>query len=1161
MANRYWIGGSGNWGDASHWSTTSGGTWDASIPTIDDDVFFDASSHLGAEVVKNNTFDDTTSWIIQGTSVNIADGVAHYVGAHGTSGICQSCLIIGRTYAYTWEIKSYVSGNISMTDSMGTFGGYKNANGVYSGTVVPTGFQVWPMANVGTMDIDNIYFREVRSLNVNLDISANCRSMDWSDIDVSAQFTSSVNSAYIYGDLTLNSSLYWNFTGTAYTYMKGADASYYITQNNAVFYCNQFYLDSSKSTWINSDDFYASGMAYLNLSSGTWNTNSKTITSRYYIRLNQTTGVKTFIMNDSSIYTNYFSNQGSAAANINRGTSTIYWKSAFTGGGKRYYNAIFTGTASNTFINDVGTSFENLSFLPPSRSIFTFFTDISVANLITIYGYDSSSNRIMLNSNTLGSRRILYANDISCCNVDFQDISAGGTANWDLSSIPGGAGDCGGNYGIVFTPSVSCYYVHDSGTTYWSDASKWRTASGAIEYARVPLPQDNAIFDENSFVGDSILTLNVSRFRTLNMSAVDSSVTLTLANEIECYGNFILGSNILLSGSYAIYLEGRNNLIFNSYGQPIHQLYIDSFGGTYTSQSDIISLQEGSPNINVRYGTFNVNNYDICVGLYMTIASGATCYMGNGTYTSYRAGTGNIFYNLGKVYGEECTIIANSKYAINTNLTFSGGNETYKKIIFSGIHTGTYIISGNNTFNDLIINPGRKISFTGNTTQTINNSFIALGTSDSSITLSSTTSGTKFNLNATNTYVRIKEAYISDASVSPVEDWIAVNSYDLGGNTGITFSEGGYEYIDYYWVGNSGNWSDSSHWAPTSGGTPAAYTITSSDNVYFDANSFDTSSAIHIGSGFKDFNMSAITQPISLYLDNNIDCYGDFILGPSVNLMYASTQYLNFWGQNNIMNAYQTSFLNNRITFEPSAYYVLLSNIIQNNYILAGIYMDTATLDVSNHTITTYEITNEGTGGNIYLRNGILNLYYRAYLYRINLYTDPSSIIKLLNNVDNSNINIGNLSEISAKNLGTLWLAKGTNNNICTIGRTYGSNPKINTLKIDSGLNVKFEKNFQYDISTFIAYGTADSSIFISSDVPGNKFTLNYTGDTDVQANYLYVQDCSAIPNDIWSAGNHGVDLGNNTGWKFRHHRKIHPVMFGNKLIMPFLYDEVRGTL
>ncbi|TDN39392.1 T9SS type A sorting domain-containing protein [Hymenobacter sp. UV11] len=47
---------------------------------------------------------------------------------------------------------------------------------------------------------------------------------------------------------------------------------------------------------------------------------------------------------------------------------------------------------------------------------------------------------------------------------------------------------------------------------------------------------------------------------------------------------------------------------------------------------------------------------------------------------------------------------------------------------------------------------------------------------------------------------------------------------------------------NYYWVGNSGTWTDLSHWASSSGGAGNAYTNVpkNTDNVYFDASSFVT---------------------------------------------------------------------------------------------------------------------------------------------------------------------------------------------------------------------------------------------------------------------------------------------------------------------------------
>ncbi len=45
-ANRFWIGGTGNWSDINHWSTTSGGAGGASVPGSADNAIFDNNSGL-----------------------------------------------------------------------------------------------------------------------------------------------------------------------------------------------------------------------------------------------------------------------------------------------------------------------------------------------------------------------------------------------------------------------------------------------------------------------------------------------------------------------------------------------------------------------------------------------------------------------------------------------------------------------------------------------------------------------------------------------------------------------------------------------------------------------------------------------------------------------------------------------------------------------------------------------------------------------------------------------------------------------------------------------------------------------------------------------------------------------------------------------------------
>lgn len=70
-----------------------------------------------------------------------------------------------------------------------------------------------------------------------------------------------------------------------------------------------------------------------------------------------------------------------------------------------------------------------------------------------------------------------------------------------------------------------------------------------------------------------------------------------------------------------------------------------------------------------------------------------------------------------------------------------------------------------------------------------------------------------------------------------------------------------------YWVGNSGNWTDTAHWALSSGGSGGTGIPTANDPVIFDGNSFTTTGqtvTIKLGSMCKGFDFSAVTNSPTL---------------------------------------------------------------------------------------------------------------------------------------------------------------------------------------------------------------------------------------------------------------------------------------------------------
>lgn len=62
-ANYYWVGGSGNWSDVSHWATTSGGSvLHTTPPTSNDDVFFDSNSFTTIGVSESVLLDNANQY-------------------------------------------------------------------------------------------------------------------------------------------------------------------------------------------------------------------------------------------------------------------------------------------------------------------------------------------------------------------------------------------------------------------------------------------------------------------------------------------------------------------------------------------------------------------------------------------------------------------------------------------------------------------------------------------------------------------------------------------------------------------------------------------------------------------------------------------------------------------------------------------------------------------------------------------------------------------------------------------------------------------------------------------------------------------------------------------------------------------------------------------
>lgn len=127
MAARYWVGGTGNWSETSHWSATSGGTGGASVPTSADDVYFNAFSFTGTS---------------QSVTINVAASCLsmYWTGATNNPTLKASGSVSLSVYGYlTFIAGMSVSRGTATTFSLSFLGGAGGVRQITCGTATNMG--------------------------------------------------------------------------------------------------------------------------------------------------------------------------------------------------------------------------------------------------------------------------------------------------------------------------------------------------------------------------------------------------------------------------------------------------------------------------------------------------------------------------------------------------------------------------------------------------------------------------------------------------------------------------------------------------------------------------------------------------------------------------------------------------------------------------------------------------------------------------------------------------------------------------------------------------------------------------------------------------------------------------------------------------------------
>jgi hypothetical protein len=301
------------------------------------------------------------------------------------------------------------------------------------------------------------------------------------------------------------------------------------------------------------------------------------------------------------------------------------------------------------------------------------------------------------------------------------------------------------------------------------------------------------------------------------------------------YGNWINGTGTTLTGTGRITLSGQNSQTITSAGSTFTvPLSVDSPSGTVTLQDALTS----SNDFFLTQGTFNANNFNVTVFKVDTQGTQTkTLTMGSGLWTL----TGNNTNVWDVRFTNRNTFTFNKNTAnillsdnSTTARTFWGNGYYYNKLTIGGATgTSTTTIDGDNQFTELASTKtvAHTIAF-GTRTQTFG-AWTVTGTAGNVVTLTGTGTNHILAGSATTGIDYLAMGSIGFATTSPGEFYAGANS--TGTAVAPVYRTAKPADSTRYWVGGTGNWSDTARWSASSGGASGASIPRSHDNVVFDS--------------------------------------------------------------------------------------------------------------------------------------------------------------------------------------------------------------------------------------------------------------------------------------------------------------------------------------
>lgn len=367
---------------------------------------------------------------------------------------------------------------------------------------------------------------------------------------------------------------------------------------------------------------------------------------------------------------------------------------------------------------------------------------------------------------------------------------------------------------------------------------------------------------------------------------------------------------------------------------------------------------------------------------------------------------------------------------------------------------------------------------------------------------------------------------------------------------------------DRYWIGSTGNWSDGTHWATSSGGSGGASVPTSSDDVFIDANSgFGAGGTITVDVEYAEMNnftsSTSDTYTISISGTNSLFFCDGATLESGLTI---SGGFLFFY-----TSFADSVFTQNNATI-TSDFCMYTSTSTGKRLTLADDLVTTGSFEVymGEFDANNYNVT----ANNFYFFAGVLEFVYAPVVIMgsgtwtttgddttVWAFDEIGEVVTIT--PETSTIKIAGAGAVGASFYGG---GKTYNNIWCTVTSFIAGSNTFNDLKIDAGLSVDFNDGTTQTVTTFTAIGTVGNVITLDNATAGDPFILSKSSGT-VECDYLDISNSNATGGATWIANN-SIDSGNNTGWQFPVNTTLTLIDAGTTtLLAPTITGDANSTL